>query len=126
MQQFLEDQKKKEEERVMKITLKLELSQMKEQMEVTGTPNINSKSKKIAERIRQEHISPRDQINAEVYNRLYEMGKHRVHQRNQTGDTRYHHTPNKGTNLSNLHCSTLQDGQHSSQLSATKDLLKSD
>ena len=50
MQQFLEDQRKKEEERVMKLTLKLELSQMKEKHEVTGTPIINQKSKMIAER----------------------------------------------------------------------------
>jgi hypothetical protein len=45
---------------MMKITLKLELSQMKEQVEVTGTPNINSKSKRIAEKKLQERSSPRE------------------------------------------------------------------
>jgi hypothetical protein len=48
---------------------------MKEQLEVTGTPNINSKSKRIAEKKLQERNSPRDQLSAEVYNRLYEIGK---------------------------------------------------
>lgn len=51
IQQFLEDQKKKEEERMMKITLKMELTQMQEQKELTSTPNINKKSKLIAEKI---------------------------------------------------------------------------
>jgi hypothetical protein len=36
---------------MMKITLKMELTQMQEQKELTGTPNINKKSKVIAEKI---------------------------------------------------------------------------
>jgi hypothetical protein len=81
---------------------------MKEQMEVTGTPNINSKSKRIAEKKLQERSSSREQLSAEVYNRLYEIGKQRIHMRNQT-DSRYQHTPIKGTSLSNMQTSSLQD-----------------
>jgi hypothetical protein len=82
MQQFLEDQKKKEEERLMKISLKMELSQMKELQEITATPSINSKSKRLIEK-KLEH-SPRGDatLPQEVYTRLYEIGKHRVQQRN--------------------------------------------
>jgi hypothetical protein len=93
----------------MKITLKLELSQMKEQQEITGTPNINSKSKKIAQRLINERSSPREHNNAslsaEVYNRLYEIGKQRMNQRNMN-DSR--HTPSKGTTShSHLHVSSI-------------------
>jgi hypothetical protein len=42
----------------MKLTLKLELSQMKEKHEVTGTPIINQKYKMIAERKLQGRMSP--------------------------------------------------------------------
>ena len=65
----------------MKLTLKLELSQMKEKHEVTGTPIINQKSKMIVERKLQERQSPRDEqsLPIEVYNRLYEIGKQRIH-----------------------------------------------
>lgn len=50
MQQFLEDQSKKEEERLMKITLQLELSQLRERQLLQGTPQINSRSRALAER----------------------------------------------------------------------------
>jgi hypothetical protein len=48
---------------------------------LTGTPNINKKSKIIAEKKLSERYSPREQqpLSAEVYNRLYEIGKQRVH-----------------------------------------------
>jgi hypothetical protein len=110
----------------MKLTLKLELSQMKEKHEVTGTPIINQKSKMIAERKLLGRMSPGEEqpLPVEVYNRLYEIGKQRIHQRNQT-DARFQQTPIKGgvRNLSNLHST---DGpQHQSQLSVSKE-IKSD
>lgn len=49
-QQFLEDQNKKEEERLMKISLQMELADMRQRQELRETPTINAKSKRIAER----------------------------------------------------------------------------
>lgn len=50
MKQFLEDQQKKEEERLMKISLQMELTQLKEKQKLKGTPDINKRSKIIVEK----------------------------------------------------------------------------
>ena len=42
------DQQRKEEERLMKITFKAELNEMKVNQEISGVPKINNNSKKLA------------------------------------------------------------------------------
>lgn len=63
----------------MKISLQMELHQMKERQELKDTPSINSKSKLLAEKkLLETSINiPSNIVSSEAYNRLYEIGKKR-------------------------------------------------
>lgn len=85
MKQFIEDQRRKEEERLMKISLQAELHLMKEKQELKDTPSINSRSKVYAEKkLLEKSLLNQELIQSEAYNRLYEIGKKRQHMRNES------------------------------------------
>lgn len=84
----------------------MELSLLKETQAMRGTPQINPRSKRLAEKRSHEVSkvqSPLNGVPKEAYSRLYDLGKQRVHLRNESqfnnGDGAS--TPMKRTNQSN-------------------------
>jgi len=61
----------------MKISLQMELAEMRQRQELREAPSINTKSKRIAERKQLETSLAQPESSSEVYNRLYDMGKKR-------------------------------------------------
>lgn len=87
----------------MKISLQIELSQQMEKSVIQKTPQINENSKKIAQKKLLETTlqNAGEEVQTEVYNRLYQIGKKRQHQRNETepGGFQTYGSQNSGTKM---------------------------